>query len=145
MVCPIATGDRRRASCRSLSCGAGFTLIELLVVMAVLALLMTLVAPRYLMQTDRAREAVLRNNLKETRDAIDKYRADTGRYPESLQALVTGRYLKSLPHDPFTGQTNTWKIEPPPAASADKDTQGVADLRSGSDAKASDGTPVAQW
>lgn len=145
MVCPIVTGDLRRASCRGVNCGTGFTLIELLVVMAVLALLMTLVAPRYLMQTDRAREAVLRNNLKETRDAIDKYRADTGRYPESLQALVTGRYLKSLPYDPFTGQTNTWKIEPPAAAGADRDSQGVADLHSGSDAKASDGTLVAQW
>jgi prepilin-type N-terminal cleavage/methylation domain-containing protein len=75
----------------------GFTLIELMVVMAVIALLVTIVAPRYLTQTDRAREAVLRHNLKEARDAIDKFYTDYGHYPQTLKELVDARYLKMLP------------------------------------------------
>ena len=72
-------GDRRR----------GFTLIELLVVMAIIATLLSIVAPRYFTHLDRAREAALRETLVVVRDAIDKFHGDTGRYPESLEELVS--------------------------------------------------------
>jgi len=88
----------------------GFTLIELLVVMVVLAVLVTIVAPRYLKQSDRAREAVLRNNLKETRDAIDKYYADHGRYPDALTQLVEERYIKAVPIDPVLERDDRWTL-----------------------------------
>ena len=65
----------------------GFTLIELLVVMAIVATLLSIAAPRYFDHLDRARENTLRQSLTVMRDAIDKYRADTGRYPEDLQEL----------------------------------------------------------
>jgi general secretion pathway protein G len=66
----------------------GFTLIELIVVMAVLALLLSLAAPRYFGSVDRSREAVLRQNLNVMRDAIDKFHSDTGSYPTSIEQLV---------------------------------------------------------
>lgn len=66
----------------------GFTLIELLVVMAILATLLSLVAPRYFDSVERGKEAALRTNLRMLREAIDKHRADTGRLPESLGQLV---------------------------------------------------------
>ena len=124
----------------------GFTLIELIVVMAVIALLATIVAPRYLMQTDRAREAVLRNNLKETRDAIDKFYTDHGRYPQSLKELVDARYLKMLPIDPISGRNDRWTLTGSPnGASAAAQSPGVYDLHSSAAGKGLDGTVFNSW
>ena len=63
---------------------AGFTLIELLVVMAIIATLLSIVAPRYFNSLDRSKETVLRQDLGIMRDAIDKFYSDTGKYPEEL-------------------------------------------------------------
>ena len=69
--------------------GRGFTLIELLVVLAIVATLLTIAAPRYFGSLDKSKEAVLRENLYQMRDTIGKYQADKGKYPDSLDALVT--------------------------------------------------------
>jgi len=124
----------------------GFTLIELMVVMVVLALLVTIVAPRYLKQTDRAKEAVLRNNLKETRDAIDKFYTDHGRYPQSLKELVDGRYLKMLPIDPISGRSDRWAfVGSPGGAAASSQSSGIYDLRSSAAGNGMDGTAFNSW
>jgi general secretion pathway protein G len=119
----------------------GFTLVELLVVMAVLATLLTLVAPRYQDSVVRAKEAVLRENLYQLRDAVDKYHADKARYPETLEALVAERYVRRLPLDPLTDSAATWIAVPP----ADPAAAGVADVRSGATGRSLDGTDYAAW
>lgn len=81
----------------------GFTLIEILVVLAILALLLSIAAPRYFGSVDRSKETVLKQNLFQIRESLDKYFADTGRYPDSLEDLVTKHYLRSAPVDPVTG------------------------------------------
>ena len=86
----------------------GFTLIELLVVLAIIATLLTLAVPRYFASIDKSKEAVLKENLWQMRDAIGKYYADRGKYPESLQALATDKYLRSVPLDPVTESATTW-------------------------------------
>ena len=73
----------------------GFTLIELLVVLAIIATLLTLAVPRYYSSVDKSKEAVLKENLYQMRDAIGKYYADRGKYPESLQSLATDKYLRT--------------------------------------------------
>ena len=119
----------------------GFTLIELLVVMAALGLLLAIAAPRYAQHVDRAREAVLRQNLAGLRDAIDKFYADRARYPADIQELVKHRYLRQVPLDPVTDRTDSW-VALPPAGQA----SGVlADVRSGASGNAHDGTPYASW
>lgn len=121
----------------------GFTLIELLVVLAVVALLVSIVAPRYLSSLDRARETSLRSSLQGMRHAIDQFAADQGRYPDALQELVTRRYLRQLPEDPFTGRRDSW-VEVPP----EPDTLlagRVQDVRSGSAGRSSDGDLHADW
>ena len=123
----------------------GFTLIELMVVMAVIALLVTVVAPRYLTQTDRAREAVLRNNLKETRDAIDKFYTDHGRYPQTLKELVDARYLKMLPIDPITGRNDRWTLTGSPGGNGAAGAAGIYDLHSSSTGKGLDGSAFSTW
>lgn len=118
----------------------GFTLIELLVVMAALGLLLALTAPRYVEHVDRAREAVLRQNLASLRESIDKFYADRARYPASLDELVVQRYLRQLPLDPVTDRQDSWVLSPPPGQEA-----GVADVHSGAAGHARDGSPYAKW
>jgi general secretion pathway protein G len=119
----------------------GFTLIELLVVLAIIATLLLLVTPRYESQLQHAKEAVLRDNLRTTREVLDKFQGDRGRYPESLEELVEQRYLRALPLDPITGLNTSWTLLPPPSGYEGA----VADLRSGATGTASDGRPYAQW
>jgi len=57
----------------------GFTLIELLVVMSIIAVLLTLAVPRYFGSLDKSREAVLKEDLFQLRDAIGKYYGDKGK------------------------------------------------------------------
>lgn len=120
----------------------GFTLIELLVVMAVIATLLTIAVPRYFQHLDRAREATLRESLAVMRDAIDKYRADLGRYPESLDDLVTRRYLRKVPPDPITESTESWVIVPPPEEPGQRK---VWDVQSGAEGQGRDGSDYRSW
>ena len=121
----------------------GFTLIELIVVLAIIALLASIVAPRYFRSVDNAREASLRTSLNVMRDAIDKYLGDKGQYPESLDDLVQRGYIRQIPQDPVTGRPDSWQMLPPPADSVNQG--GMADVRSGASGKGRDGTPFSQW
>jgi general secretion pathway protein G len=120
----------------------GFTIVELLVVLAALGLLLALAAPRYIEHVDRSREVVLRHNLKAAREAIERYHADRGRYPASLQELVTARYLREVPLDPITDRADTWVLTGPAGSGA---AGVVFDLKSGARGNARDGTTYAAW
>jgi len=120
---------------------AGFTLIELLIVMAIIALLLTLAVPRYFGSLDKSREAVLKEDLYQFRDAIGKYYGDKGKYPDSLEALATEKYLRSVPIDPITDSNSTWVVVPP----QDPQKGGVYDVKSGAQGRASDGTAYSDW
>lgn len=119
----------------------GFTLIELLVVMAIISMLLSLAAPRYFKSVDKSKEAVLRENLATTRQALDKYFGDNGKYPDVLDDLVTKKYLRTLPFDPITNSSTTWIIVAP--ESSDKGE--VFDIRSGSPDKGMDGSAYKDW
>ena len=129
----------RATATRSLA--AGFTLIELLVVMAIIATLLALVAPRYFGSVEKSKEAVLKQDLATLRDSLDKYYGDTGRYPDSLEDLVTKKYLRNIPLDPLTESASTWTTVPP----GDPGKGLVYDVKSGAQGKARDGTAYADW
>ncbi|MEP7296806.1 MAG: prepilin-type N-terminal cleavage/methylation domain-containing protein [Burkholderiales bacterium] len=120
---------------------AGFTLIELLVVMAILALLLSIAAPRYFDSVDRAKETALRTDLRLLREAIDKYQGDRGQLPDSLQRLVEFRYIRAVPVDPVTDSAGDWVVVPHP----DGVTAGVYDVKSGAPGIARDGSSFAGW
>ena len=121
---------------------AGFTLIELIVVMAIVALLVSIAAPRYFRSVDLAKENTLRTSLNVVREALDHFAADKGRYPETLDELVEARYLRAVPTDPLTGSASTWVVVTP----ADPVVKGkVYDIRSGMAGRASDGRLLADW
>jgi general secretion pathway protein G len=118
----------------------GFTLIELMVVLAIIAGLLTLAAPRYFQHVDRAKETILKSDLAGMRDALDKYFADTGRYPASLDELVARRYLRKVPPDPVTESSASWLMVAP----ADPALGGVYDVKSGAPGLTLDGRPYAE-
>jgi general secretion pathway protein G len=119
----------------------GFTLIELIVVMAIIALLLTIAVPRYFHGTDKAREAVLKEDLMQMRTAIDQHYADRGSYPERLEDLVERKYLRRIPQDPITESDVTWVIVSPP----DGKLAGIYDIKSGAPGTALDGTDYSEW
>lgn len=108
--------------------------------MAIIATLLSIVAPKYFNSLDRSKETVLRQDLNIMRDAIDKFNSDTGKYPSELAELVEKRYLRSIPVDPLTESSDTWIAVPPPDA-----VGGVYDVRSGSSEQAKDGTSYGAW
>jgi general secretion pathway protein G len=79
---------------------SGFTLIELMAVIAIIGILVSMAVPQYKNAITTAREAALVEDLSRMRDAIEQYYADKGKYPESLEDLVSKGYLKTLPKDP---------------------------------------------
>ena len=119
----------------------GFTLIELLVVMAIIATLLSIVAPRYFNSIEKAKEAVLKQDLTIMRDAIDQFHSDMGGYPITLEELVERRYLPSIPIDPMTESNTTWMVISP----VNDEEEGVYDVHSGYPGQALDGTYYEEW
>lgn len=117
----------------------GFTLIELMIVVSIVGILATIAVPSYQSSLIKARETVLRQDLFTLRELLDHHRADTGKYPPSLDGLVTVGYLRTLPKDPFTNSPSSWQqiIEPTEG--------GIFDVYSGSDLVGTNGTPYNQW
>ena len=113
----------------------GFTLIEMLVVLAIVALLLSVATPRYFGSLEKGREVALQENLRVLRVTLDKFHADKGRFPETLDELVEERYLREVPLDPITESATTWVLVPP----KEPDQQGVADVKSGASGTARDG------
>ncbi|MBT9520768.1 MAG: type II secretion system protein [Dechloromonas sp.] len=113
----------------------GFTLIELLVVLSIVALLSTIAAPRYFQSLELSKEAILANNLKMTRETIDRFYGDQGRYPNSLDELIERQYLRNLPYDTIVESSANWIIIPPRNNAEGQ----VFDIRSSATGLASDG------
>ncbi len=126
----------------------GFTLIELMIVMTIIGILASIAAPNYQRSVIKAREAVLMESLYQMRRAIDAYFVDKAKYPNSLDDLVGGKYLRAVPVDPFTNASDTWEIvAPTPIADGTGETAegGVEDVHSGSDLVGLNGTPYREW
>ncbi len=124
----------------------GFTLIELLIVIAIIGIIAGMAVAQLRTAPQRAREAVLKEDLYAIRDVIDQYFADKGKYPESLDTLVEEGYLRKIPVDPITGSEESWQAVQ--AEASDEDTEGaggIIDVKSGADGQALDGTRYADW
>ena len=163
----VALRNRRRTQ-------GGLSLIELIVAFTILLILTTMAVPTARFQVRRQREKELRQDLHEMRAAIDKYKdmcdlgkvqstnADAYCYPLTLEALVNGvpltntlsgagesgkmRFLRRLPKDPMTGDTDWGKrsMQDDPDATS-WGSQNVFDVYSKTTDKTTDGTPYSEW
>jgi general secretion pathway protein G len=131
---------------RGRQAAGGFTLVELLIVMSLIALLAAMAVVQYRNSIRRSEEAVLKTNLFRLRDAIDQYYADKGKYPASLDALVSDGYMRSIPEDPISKSRDTWQTVPaepdPNNPSADP---GIYDVKSGAQGTSLEGSNYADW
>jgi general secretion pathway protein G len=124
----------------------GWTLIELLVVLSLILILTSLAITQYRNSVQLAREASLRSDLYLMRDAIDQYYADKGKYPESLDVLVSEHYLRAIPPDPITRAADTWQTVQAEADSpSSSTTPGIYEVKSGAPDTALDGSRYADW
>lgn len=124
----------------------GFTLIELMVVISIIVTLATIGLVQYRQSVLMSREAVLKKDLFDLREAIDQYYADKGQDPPSLDALVSSGYIRAMPKDPFTNSTASWQAIPSdPDPSNPTVAPGVHDVKSGADLTAMDGSKYSDW
>lgn len=116
-------------------------MVELLVVLAIIALLMTIAVPRFLGGIANAKDGVLHENLYLMRQSIYHFYSDKGKYPASLDDLVTQHYLRQIPMDPVVGNSTSWVIVAPTNSAKGS----VFDIKSSAPGSGLDGTPYQSW
>ena len=133
---------QRRGNNRS----RGFTLVELLITMTIIVVLASVGLSLYGTSVTRAKEAALMEDLFQMRKAIDEYYADKQKYPASLDALVSEKYLREIKPDPFTLSVDTWQttMSEPDAANPSAET-GIWNVKSGAEGTGLDGRPYTEW
>jgi general secretion pathway protein G len=144
------------------------TLLELIIACGILLVLATVAIPLARVAVEERKETELRQDLREMRSAIDRYKDDADKnliqvqagtegYPPDLQTLVDGvqlsgaqeekvHYLRQIPTDPFTGDSN-WGLR---SAQDDPDStqwggQDVFDVYSRAQGTALNGTKYSDW
>lgn len=144
------------------------TLIELILACFILVILASVALPVARYSFVRGKEQELHRDLREMRDAIDRYkdmadknliRVEVGSegYPPDLETLVKGvqvgaqgdhriRFLRKIPVDPITSQAqwNYQAIQDSPD-STNWSGKNVFDVHSKSQATALDGTRYSEW
>ena len=138
--------DEQQAAPARASRTSGFTLMEMMIVMVLIVILAGIGLSVYGTSVQRAKEATLKEDLFRMRDALDQYYADKNKYPNSLEDLVSEKYLRAVPVDPFTTTADSWQTttsEPDPSQPTLE--SGISNVKSGSEQTALDGTRYADW
>jgi general secretion pathway protein G len=107
----------------------GFTLLELVMVMTIMVTLAAVGVVNYQRVREKAKETLLKDDLKTMRKLIDQYSADKETLPDSLDDLVSASYLREVPVDPISGKAD-WDLEMGDDPFSRTTKQGVVDIHS---------------
>jgi general secretion pathway protein G len=122
----------------------GFTLLELVMVMTIIVILAAVGVTAYQQIQLKARETILKEDLRTMRKMIDQYAADKEKLPQSLEDLVTEQYMRDVPIDPITGQKD-WVVDIGDDTVSREGGTGVIDVHSAAGGEGSDGTPYQEY
>ncbi len=122
----------------------GFSLLELMIAMFIMIILLSVAVPTYQRSVRHARETVLKENLWQMRRAIDQYAADKGRLPQSLEDIVSAKYLHEMPIDPVEQKAEWDEIMGEDSLSPDGE-QGLINVRSTAEGTDSEGVPFKEY
>jgi general secretion pathway protein G len=139
------TGRMQRIRLARSRAQAGFTLIELMIVISIIVILVGIAVGSYKESVRHAREAVLKQDLQTMRVAIDNYTMDKQQAPQSLEDLVSARYLRDIPIDPVCQQVDWNPHFGDTVLSPEQTTVGMDDVFSGCDMVGSDGRSYTTW
>ncbi len=116
----------------------GFSLLELMISMFIIIILISVALPTYQRAVQTARENVLAENLWQMRRSIDQYAADKGKLPQSIDDLVSEKYLREKPIDPITDKSD-WTAITGEDTNSSEGGQGLKDVKSSADGEDSTG------
>lgn len=124
----------------------GFTLLELVMVMTIIVILAAVSVSSYRQIQTKAKETILRENLKSLRKLIDQYEGDQEELPQSLDDLVSKDYLREIPIDPITGEPDWVPVQgQSKIAREGKAESGIADVKSNAPGTGSDGVAYSEY
>ncbi len=122
----------------AISASEGFTLLELVMVMTIIVILAAVGVTSYQHIQLKARETILREDLRTMRKMIDQYAADKEKLPQALDDLVTALYMRDVPIDPITGQKD-WVVDMGEDTVSRDGGTGVVDVHTAAGGEGSDG------
>lgn len=122
----------------SIFADGGFTLLELVMVMTIIVTLAAVGVTSYQHIQTKARETILKEDLRTMRRMIDQYAADKEKLPQSLDDLVNEQYMRDVPIDPLTGQKD-WVVDMGDDTVSRDGGRGVVDVHSAAAGEGSDG------
>ena len=136
---------RRFARVRQHENAGGFTMLEMMIVISIIIILMAVAIPNYNRTVIQSRESVLRSNLSTLRSVISQYTLDKQKAPQSLDDLVQAGYLRQIPVDPMTKETNWEVVQEDTLMAVDQQEPGIVDVHSASSGTSTDGTAYSTW
>src|SRR5260370_37669284 len=131
------TSSRAVKSPKKRSNASGFTLLEMMIVISIIIILMAVAIPNYNRTVIQSRESVLRSNLSTLRSVISQYTLDKQKAPQSLDDLVQAGYLRQIPVDPMTKETNWEVVQEDVMMAVNQQEPGITDVKSASNGTAS--------
>ncbi len=115
-----------------------------MIAMFIMIILLSVAVPTYQRSVRHARETVLKENLWQMRRAIDQYAADKGRLPQSLEDIVSAKYLHEMPVDPIHEKAEWNEVMGEDSLSPDGE-QGLVNVKSLAEGDDSDGKPYSEY
>ena len=113
-------------------------------VMTIIVILASIAVTSYQQIQLKAKETILKEDLRQMRKMLDQFSADKERLPQSLEELVEAGYLREVPVDPIT-ENAEWELEMGDDEVSLTGGQGIVEVRSAARGQGSDGKAYSEY